>query len=54
MGGKKKDMANPVIREQYIMNSNIENNLQKILTSTEYLLVCGFHEESHHSIRAVL
>ena len=35
-------MANPVIREQYIINSNIEKHLQKALTSAEHLLVCGF------------
>ena len=31
-------MANPVICEQYIINSNIEKHLQKAITSTEHLL----------------
>ena len=32
-------MANLVICEPYIGNSNIENHLQKVLASTEHLLV---------------
>ena len=47
-------MANPVIREQYIINSNIEKHLQKALTSAEHLLVCGFLGENHHGITAIL
>ena len=47
-------MANPVIREQYIINSDIEKHLQKALTSTEHLLVCEFLGENHHGITAIL
>ena len=47
-------MAKPVICEQYIKNTNIKKHLQKTLTSTEHLLVCGFLGENHHGIRAIL
>ena len=47
-------MANPLICEQYIINSNIEKHLQKALTSTEHLLVRGSLKENHHGIRAIL
>ena len=47
-------MANPVICEQYIINSKIEKHLQKALTSSEHLLVCGFLGEKHDGIRAIV
>ena len=47
-------MANPVICEQDIINSNTEKHPQKTLTSTEHLLGCGFLGENHHGIRAIL
>ena len=41
----KKDMANPAICEQYIVNSNIENHLQKVINTVI---------EDHHGKRAIL
>ena len=46
-------MANPVICEQNIVNSNSEDHLQKVLTSTEHLLPCGYHGENHYGIKAI-
>ena len=47
-------MVNPVTSEQYIINSNIEKNLQNALNLTEHLIVCVFLGDNHHSIRAIL
>ena len=47
-------MANPVICERYIANSNIEDHSQKVLTSTEHLLLCGSYGENRHGTKAVL
>ena len=49
-------MSNPVISVWTVDNKqyNIENHLEKILTSTEYPSVHGFRGESQRGIKAIL